>query len=184
MSQGLVTWSDYAFEGKLINVRIDTVRAADDSLRQREIVEHPGAVAVVPVLPDGRIVLVRQYRPAVRRQMLELPAGTVEPDEDVAQTAQRELAEETGYRSNSVTELVRFFVSPGWCDEELVIFVAHDITPGEQAIEDDEDIDVEIVHPDDVAGLMKSGEIADSKTMVGLSLYFGFSIAAAPGSPK
>ncbi len=176
MSSDSTTWSDYAFEGKLINVRIDTVRVADGSLRQREIVEHPGAVAVVPVLPDGRIVLVRQYRPAVGRQMLELPAGTVEPDEAVDSTASRELAEETGYRTGAISELVRFFVSPGWCNEELVIYVANDIEPGEPDTEDDEEIDVEIVDPGDVRGLIKTGEIADAKTMVGLSLYLGLSM--------
>lgn len=177
MSADLVTWSDYVFEGRLINVRIDTIRMPGGTLRQREIVEHPGAVAVVPVLPDGRIVLVRQFRPAVGRQMLELPAGTVEPDEDYANTARRELAEETGYRPEAITELVRFFVSPGWCNEELVVFVAPDITPGEQSPEDDEEIDIEIVTADEIPGLMKSGEIADSKTMVGLSLYFGFAMS-------
>jgi 8-oxo-dGTP pyrophosphatase MutT (NUDIX family) len=170
-------WSEYAFEGKLINVRIDTVRAGGGTLRQREIVEHPGAVAVVPVLPDGRIVLVRQYRPAVARSMLELPAGTVEPEEEYAATAARELTEETGYRAGTITELVRFYVSPGWCNEELVVYVATELESGQQATEDDEDIDVSIIDRKDVESLMKSGEIADSKTMVGLSVYLGISLA-------
>jgi 8-oxo-dGTP pyrophosphatase MutT (NUDIX family) len=168
-----VVWSGYGFKGKLINVRLDTVQLPNGDQRQREIVEHPGAVAVVPVLEDGRIVLVRQYRPAVKRSMLELPAGTVEEGEDVSVTATRELEEETGYRTRDLRELVRFWVSPGWCDEELVVFVAMNVDPGEQSPEDDEQIEVEIVAPDRIPELITQGEIADSKTMVGLSLYLG-----------
>jgi 8-oxo-dGTP pyrophosphatase MutT (NUDIX family) len=169
-----VIWSDYVFEGKLINVRMDTVRLRNGDQRDREIVEHPGAVAVVPVLDDGRIVLVRQYRPAVGRSILELPAGTIEPDEDVAKTAIRELEEETGYHGGRLRYLVRFFVSPGWCNEELVVFVADGIAAGEQSPEDDEEIETEAVEPHDIPGLIRAGEIGDAKTMVGLSTYLGF----------
>jgi 8-oxo-dGTP pyrophosphatase MutT (NUDIX family) len=108
--------------------------------------------------------------------MLELPAGTVEPDEDVAVTAVRELEEETGYRVGTLRELVRFAVSPGWCDEELVVFVATDVTPGEQSQEDDEDIDVERIELEAIPDLISRGEIADAKTMVGLSLYAGIKL--------
>jgi 8-oxo-dGTP pyrophosphatase MutT (NUDIX family) len=169
-----VIWSDYVFEGKLINVRMDTVRLRNGDQREREIVEHPGAVAVVPVLDDGRIVLVRQHRPAVGRSMLELPAGTIEPDEDVAKTAARELEEETGYHGGSLRYLVRFYVSPGWCNEELVVFVADGIVAGDQSPEDDEEIETETVEPQAIPGLIRAGEIADAKTMVGLSTYLGF----------
>jgi 8-oxo-dGTP pyrophosphatase MutT (NUDIX family) len=176
MSEQEVVWSDYGFEGKLIKVRLDTVTLPNGDQREREVVEHPGAVAIVPVLEDGRIVLVRQYRPAVRKSMLELPAGTVEPDEGVAVTAVRELEEETGYRVGTLRELVRFSVSPGWCDEELVVFVATDVTPGEQSQEDDEDIDVERIELEAIPDLISRGEIADAKTMVGLSLYAGIKL--------
>ena len=176
MSEQDVIWSGYGFEGKLINVRLDTVRLPDGNLRQREIVEHPGAVAIVPVLEDGRIVLVRQYRPAVGRSMLELPAGTVEPDEDVQVTASRELAEETGYMAARMTELVRFFVSPGWCNEELVIYVAEGMVSGEPDQEDDENISVELIDPERVPDIIRSGEISDAKTMVGLTTYLGIQL--------
>lgn len=176
MKDHSVVWSGYGFEGKLINVRLDTVQLPNGEQRQREIVEHPGAVAVIPVLDDGRIVLVRQYRPAVQRSMLELPAGTVEDEEHVETTGARELEEETGYRTGRMRELVRFWVSPGWCDEELVVFVAENIEAGEQDPEDDEHIEVELVSPDEIAGLIAKGEIADSKTIVGLSLYLGLRI--------
>jgi nudix-type nucleoside diphosphatase (YffH/AdpP family) len=173
MSRQEVVWSGYGFEGKLVKVRLDTVKLANGDQREREIVEHPGAVAIVPVTDDGHVVLVRQYRPAVGQSMLELPAGTVEKGEDVARTAQRELEEETGYSAGELRELVRFWVSPGWCNEDLVIYVANDVTAGEQSLEDDEEIEVELVDPQRIPELMRKGEIADSKTMVGLSLYFG-----------
>lgn len=173
MNDRSVVWSAYAFEGELINVRVDTVRLPNGDLRQREVAEHPGAVAIVPVLDDGRVVLVRQFRPAIGRSILELPAGTVEPDEDAARTATRELAEETGCRASSLTELVRFFVSPGWCNEELVIFVATGITQGNQSLEVDEDISLAYVDAAEIPDLIRAGEIADAKTMVGLSLHLG-----------
>jgi nudix-type nucleoside diphosphatase (YffH/AdpP family) len=176
MGEQDVVWSGYGFEGKLVKVRLDTVKLANGDQRQREIVEHPGAVAVVPVTDDGHVVLVRQYRPAVGQSMLELPAGTVEKGEDVARTAERELEEETGYRAGALQELIRFWVSPGWCNEELVIYVATDVTAGQQDPEDDEEIEVQLVDPQQIPELMRNGEIADSKTMVGLSLYLGISL--------
>jgi ADP-ribose pyrophosphatase len=168
-----VVWSDYVFEGKLINVRMDSIRQPNGELKDREVVEHPGAVAIIPVLSDGRIVLVRQHRPAVKRSLLELPAGTVELGEDATDTAVRELQEETGYRTESMSELLRFFVSPGWCDEEIQIFAAENITAGAQSPEDDEEIDVEVVEPDSISRLISQGEIADAKTITGLIAWLG-----------
>ena len=171
-----VVWSNYGYEGKLINVRLDTIRLNEGRQREREIVEHPGAVAIVPVLNDGRIVLVRQHRPAVGKSLLELPAGTVEPDEDTAVTAARELAEETGYRASGLRELLRFYVSPGWCNEELVVYVATGLTAGEPDTEDDEEIDVEAVEVSRVPQLIREGEIGDAKTMVGIGMYSGLKL--------
>lgn len=176
MADHEIVWSDYGYEGKLINVRIDTIRMQEGRHREREIVEHPGAVAIVPVRDDGRIVLVRQFRPAVGKFLLELPAGTVEPDEATAITAERELAEETGYRAANLTELVRFFVSPGWCNEDLVVYVATGLTAGEPDTEDDEEIDVEAVEVSQVPDLIQNGQIGDAKTMVGIGLYSGLKL--------
>ena len=176
MADHEIVWSDYGYEGKLINVRIDTIRLNEGRQRQREIVEHPGAVAIVPVRDDGRIVLVRQYRPAVGKSLLELPAGTVESDEATAVTAERELAEETGIRAAELMELVRFFVSPGWCNEELVVYVATGLTAGDPDTEDDEEIDVEAVELSRVPELIRSGQIGDAKTMVGIGMYSGLQL--------
>lgn len=181
MSDQNVIWSDYVFEGKLINVRIDTVQIPGSGNREREIVEHPGAVAILPVLEDGRMVLVRQYRPAVGRELLEVPAGTMEPDERPEDTARRELTEETGYAHGSLRKLVQFFVSPGWCNEELSVYVAEGLTPGNQSLADDEHIEIELVTAQDVPGLIGSADIADAKTIVALTSYLGLSLAESSG---
>ena len=95
------------------------------------------------------------------------------PGESALDTALRELAEETGYRTEDAKELVRFFVSPGWCTEELVLFVADDVRPGERSLEDDENIQVVPVDPDEIPSLIQAGEIGDAKTLVGLTTYLG-----------
>jgi 8-oxo-dGTP pyrophosphatase MutT (NUDIX family) len=116
---------------------------------------------------------VRQYRHAVGRTLLEVPAGTREPDESTEACAHRELAEETGYRARDLRELVRFFVSPGWANEELVAYVATNLEPGAPRPEDDEQLDVVTVRPDDVPGLVASGEIGDAKTIIALLAHHG-----------
>jgi len=125
------------------------------------------------VLTDGTLVLVRQYRHAIGRALLEIPAGTREPGEDAETCARRELAEETGYRTEALWELVRFYVSPGWADEELIVYVADDLQPGAMHPADDERLEVVPVRPDEVPGLIARGEIADSKSVVALLAYLG-----------
>lgn len=165
--------SERPFTGKLIRVRVDTVRLPGGQVRSREVVEHPGAVGILPVLPGGEMVLVRQYRHAVKRTLLEIPAGTREPDEGPEACALRELEEETGYRAQGVRELIRFFVSPGWANEELIVYVATDVAPGPARPEDDERLDVVHVRPEDVPALIQRGEIADSKTIICMLAYLG-----------
>lgn len=181
MSEQRVVWSDYVFQGKLINVRIDTVEVSGSGTREREIVEHPGAVAILPALEDGRIVLVRQFRPAVGRELLEVPAGTMEQDEDPEDTARRELTEETGYSGGSLRKLVQFFVSPGWCNEELSVYVAEGLTAGSQSLEDDERIEIVPVSRDEIPGLIASGDIGDAKTILALTGYLGLPLISPAG---
>ncbi len=170
--------STTVFEGKLLKVRRDTVRLPDGSERQREVVEHPGAVGILPVLPDGQLILVRQYRHAVGRVMLEIPAGTREPDEGPEECAIRELREETGYITPELKELVRFFVSPGWATEELIIYLATDVVPGPPDPEDDEFLEIVQVRPEDVVHLIRDGDIADSKSIVALLAFLGVFLPA------
>lgn len=156
---------DYAFRGRLVSVRVDRVRLGDGTESTREVVEHPGAVAILPVLDDGRLALVRQFRYAVGRELLEVPAGTREPGEGPRECAMRELREETGFSSDDVEELTRFFVSPGWCTEELIVYRARNLRAGDAAPERDERLAVVIVAPDDVPALIAAGQIADAKTI-------------------
>jgi ADP-ribose pyrophosphatase len=152
---------------------VDNVRLGNGSVREREVVEHPGAVAVLPLLPGGRVVLVRQYRHAVGRTLLEVPAGTREPGEEPEETARRELEEETGYRAGSLEFLVRFFASPGWAAEELEVYVARDPEPGASRQEADEDLSLVEVSLDGFESLIASGEIADAKTILTLLALTG-----------
>lgn len=166
------------FKGKLIETRVDTVRLPNGKTREREVVHHPGAVAILPVLPSGEVVLVHQYRHAVERALLEVPAGTRELDESPVDCAHRELTEETGYSAGSLRELTRFYVSPGWADEELIAYVATELTAGSARPEDDEDLELVRIKPDEAPGLIASGEIADSKTIISLLGYFGLRLGA------
>ena len=163
--------SSEAFRGRLITVRVDEVELENGHRTRREVVEHPGAVAIVPVLGSGEIVLVRQFRYAVGRTLLELPAGTREPDEAAGHTATRELREETGYAARHWELLTRFFVSPGWCTEELIIYRARELTALDADLDEDEQVEVVAVRPNEIMGLMRDGEIADAKTVTGLLLH-------------
>ena len=170
--------SNVVFDGKLLKMRVDTVRLPNGSERKREVVEHPGAVAILPVLPDGQLILVRQYRYAVGHEMLEIPAGTREADEGPEACAHRELREETGYVATELKEMVRFFVSPGWATEELVIYVATDVVPGPSEPADDEFLEIVRVRPEDVVHLIRNGDIADSKSIIALLGFLGVFLPA------
>jgi ADP-ribose pyrophosphatase len=150
---------------------VDEVELEDGRRARREVVEHPGAVAIVPVLDNGDLVLVRQFRYAVGRALLELPAGTREPNEPAERTAARELREETGYEARHWELLTHFFISPGWCNEALFVYRALDLTAVESALEEDEQVEVVTVRPGEIMGLMRDGEIADAKTLTGLLLH-------------
>jgi ADP-ribose pyrophosphatase len=152
-----------AWKGRLFDVIVERWGGHD-----REIVRHPGAVAIVAVDADDRVVLVRQRREATRAVLLELPAGTREPGEEPLVTAQRELAEETGLHGGRWRELARFWTSPGFVREQLTVFAAEGAVDGEAALEDDEDVEVVRVPVVELPGRLD--EIHDAKTLVGLLL--------------
>lgn len=160
--------SETVFDGRLVRVRVDRVELPSGRIGTREVVEHPGAVAILPVMNDGRLVLVRQFRYAVGRELLEAPAGTREPGEDPRDTAIRELREEVGLEADSVEPLVRFLISPGWCNEELIAYRATGLRDVGAEPELDEEIEIVRVTPDEVPGLIASGEIGDAKTITSI----------------
>ena len=159
-------------DARLFRVIREVLRTDDGKEHVREIVRHPGAVAILPVLDDGRICLIDNYRIAVRETLLELPAGTREPDEEPIETARRELAEETGYRAESIRPMAEFFMSPGILDERMHLFLATGLTAGSMNLEGGEQIEPRLTAWSDALEMVRDGRIRDAKTIVGL-LYYG-----------
>lgn len=140
------------------------------ALLRRQVVKHPGAVGIVPILPDGRVLLIKQYRIALEKEIFEIPAGTREPGESPLTTAKRELIEETGYRSDAFTQLSTIYTSPGILQEELTLYLATDLEPGESAPEDGERIALTPLEWSEIDDMIRVGEISDGKTLAGLFL--------------
>lgn len=166
---------DVVHSSKYLTYVRDTIETADGERRTREVVIHPGAVTVVAVLPDGQLLLVRQYRHPADKVMLELPAGTLDrlPDgslEDPLDAAQRELFEETGYRASKWRRLATFFTAPGFATERMSLFLATDVYPDEsyEGPEADERLILEKLPFADAMARVKRDEIDDAKTLVGL----------------
>ena len=162
------------FEGHLISVATGTFEDPSGGRFQRDVVHHPGAVSVVPVFEDKRtVLLVRQYRAAVDRVLLEIPAGKRDVDgEDPEVTAARELEEEVGVRAGRLEKLGEFFNSPGFCDEHSFVYLATGLEDAEisaQGVEE-EHMTIEEVPLDEVASLVASGELVDAKSIIGLAL--------------
>jgi ADP-ribose pyrophosphatase len=160
--------SELAFQGRLIDVRVDTVRLPNGATTTREIVVHPDVVAILPVLDDGRVVLVRQYRKAAERVLLEIPAGGIDGDETPEEAVRREMIEETGYRVGGLELLHTFYTSPGFTTEKMYLFRATQLVPG-QATEETDQIEVVLLSPAEAMERVRSGEIADAKTILGVS---------------
>lgn len=156
------------------NVVRQTYATSDGRRHTREIVKHPGAVTILPRLPGDRICLIRNDRVAVGRTLIELPAGTLEPGEDPAETARRELQEETGYAAGSMTRLCEFFMSPGILSERMVVFLATDLTPGEPRLEGGEQIEPFTATWAEAMELVATGQIEDAKTLAALLWYDRF----------
>lgn len=160
--------SERVYEGKIVNLRIDTVELPDKKYSKREIVEHPGAVGVVPLTDDGFLILVKQFRKAVEKSLLEIPAGKIEINEEPKETALRELAEETGYRAEKMEYLFEFYTSPGFSNEKVYLFLATGLTEGEANPEDDECIQIKKYKIKDLIEMVNRGEINDSKTIIAI----------------
>jgi ADP-ribose pyrophosphatase len=161
------------YEGRIVRFRVDTVALPDGSRAIREIIGTPGAVVIVPLTDDGQVRMVRQYRSAIGEFLLELPAGTLEPNEAPERAAPRELAEETGDRAASWQRLAGFYTVPGICDEFLHLFLATGLAPGQTNQEADEFIEVVTLPLDEALDMVRRGEIRDAKTIIGLLMVAG-----------
>lgn len=158
------------FEGKVVRLYVDRVRLPDGREAEREVVLHWGAVGMVPLDAEGRVILVRQYRHAPGEKLLEIPAGKLYPGEEPLQCAQRELLEEVGCRAGRWVKLASFYTSPGFSDEMLHLYLALELQEGEASPEEDEFLEVVRISLDRALMLVKEGEIKDSKTVAGLAL--------------
>ena len=160
-----VAASKTVFRGHVFDVRVDTLLAPDGRMYERDVVRHPGAVAIAPIDADDNVLLVRQYRHPVERSLLEIPAGVVEEGESPDDTAQRELQEEVGYASRDLRALGGIYASPGFCDEFLYLYTARDLIPSRLPGDEDEDISVERVPMSRIGRLIRLGEIQDAKSV-------------------
>ena len=159
---------DTIYTGRIFKVVKKFITNNSGKQLERHVVVHPGAVVILPVLSDGRIVLIRQDRIAVEENLIELPAGTMEPGEEPIATARRELREETGYRADELVPALKFYASPGFVKEEMRLFVATKLTAGPTAMDDDEKIEPLLVDMPQALKMIQSGEIRDAKTIIGL----------------
>lgn len=166
--------SDLLFQGHIINLRVDTVELDQGEISKREIVEHRGAVVILPVLGDS-ILFVKQYRKAVEEEVVELPAGTREVGEDIEKTAFRELLEETGYEAKDLEHLSSFYTTPGYSTEEIHLFLATNLTEARgkgKGQDTDENIQAMAITKERAKESLIKGVFKDAKTIAGLSLYF------------
>lgn len=160
--------SERIYEGKILNLRIDTVELPDKKYSKREIVEHPGAVAIAALTDDDCLILVKQYRKSVEKPLLEIPAGKIEINEEPKETGLRELIEETGYKANNMEYLFEFYTSPGFSNEKVYLFLATDLEEGESHPEDDENIEIKKIKVKELMDMVIRGEINDSKTIIAI----------------
>ena len=159
------------YQGRAVNIRVDTVEKADGRKTTREVVEHSDCIAVVALDEQGNVILVRQFRHAVDRFLLEIPAGGIDPGEEPIDSVRRELQEEIGYFPRKIEKLGGFYTTPGYGTEYLHCFVATDLVPGRLVAEDTEDIDLVRVSPDEIPRLIASGEICDAKSIAALLMF-------------
>jgi len=157
--------------GRRVKIEQRVLARRDGRRELRELVVHPGSVVLLPLLEDGRIVMIRNHRWAVDRTLLELPAGTLEPGEDPAVCAARELEEETGYRAAQLEPLIGFFPAPGGSDERMALFLARGLAASEQKLDQTEQIEVVPLALNDVLARIRANEIEDAKTIASV-LYF------------
>ena len=159
--------SRLVYTGQFLRVFEDTVRCPDGHIAPREYLRHPGAVMVVPVLDDGRLVLERQYRYPLRTSLIEFPAGKIDPGEDILACAQRELREETGYAAREWVYLGGFHNAVGYCDEKIEVYLARGLTFDAAANHDGEVLEVFTATLDEVLGWIGAARVTDVKTIIG-----------------
>ncbi|WP_078553149.1 NUDIX domain-containing protein [Bacillus alkalicellulosilyticus] len=152
------------YEGRIIDLVIDDVELPDGKMSKRELIKHPGAVAVIPVTKEGKLVMIRQYRKALDKVIVEIPAGKLEPGEEPLPCAKRELEEETGYQSEMLEYVTSFYTSPGFADEIIHLYFTDQLTEGNLNLDDDEFVELVEVTLEEAQKMITTREIYDAKT--------------------
>jgi ADP-ribose pyrophosphatase len=166
--------SQLVYQGRAVRLRVDTVRASGGRETTREIVEHSDCIAIIAVDAEDRVLLVKQFRKAVEKELLEIPAGGIDPGESPEAAVSREMREETGYLPRRVERLGGFYSAPGYSTEYLYLFLATDLTPSQLFAEDSEGISLVRVSPEQILELISSGSICDAKSVAGLLTYLEY----------
>ncbi|MBO8170606.1 MAG: NUDIX hydrolase [Bacillaceae bacterium] len=163
--------SEVIYDGKIIRVQVDDVELPSGKTAKREIVRHSGAVAVMPITDDNRLVMVRQFRKPLDRELLEIPAGKLEPDEDPLDCARRELKEETGFTADSLHHIASFYTSPGFADEIIHMYRTEGLSAGEAQPDDDEFVEMVTLTLEEAFSRIESGDIRDAKTIMAVYVW-------------
>jgi len=166
--------SEMIYKGPIFGIRRDEVIEPSGVRATREVITHPGSVVVLPVLPDGRILMIRQYRHAARQYLWELVAGRIDAGEKPRQAAARELIEETGYRARKFRIFLDVFPTPGFLEERMFILLAEGLTAGVAEPEDDEKISSRAYNRKQLEVMIRGGKLRDAKSIAGILYYFRF----------
>ncbi len=156
------------YKGRIVNLIVDEITTTNGIETIREVFHHPGGAAVVPVLPNGKILLVKQFRYPMQEILLELPAGKIDPGEAPETTALRELEEEVGYTAGSLKKIAEFYSTPGFCDEKIHLYLGEDLRKCRAGGDHDEELEVLSFTLPELLELIRSGEISDAKTIIGI----------------
>ena len=172
--------SQLIYDGRALKLRVDTVQMANGRETTREIVEHSDCIAIIAIDADNNVLLVKQFRKPVEKELLEIPAGGIDHGEDPEASVRRELREETGYLPQKMVRLGGFYSAPGYCSEYLHLYLATDLVPSQLFAEDTEEISLVRVPVTQIPGLITSGKICDAKSIAGLLTYLEY----LKGQPK
>ena len=160
--------SEMIYQGAILNLRRDKVTVKNGGTSYREIIEHNGAVALVVLTEDNKVVMVNQYRKACESELLEIPAGKIDKGEERLASAMRELKEETGYTADEIKLMTEFYVACGYSQEKISIYLCTGLTPGETSFDEDEELEIMEMPLEELYGMCMRGEIQDSKSIVGI----------------
>jgi ADP-ribose pyrophosphatase len=175
-----IVCSTIVYEGAVFGVRRDEVIEPSGVRTIREVITHPGSVVVLPVLPDGRILLIQQYRHATRQYLWELVAGRIDSGETPKAAAARELIEETGYRAKRLRVFMEFFPTPGFLEEKMFLLLAEGLTAGKAEPEEDEKIISRAYNRKELEEMIRSGKLRDAKSIAGILFYLRFLTVSFP----